>query len=188
MIIAGDFNNYENFNLDCTGGSFNVFNQKRSEIEVLNDMKVNYGYVDSYRVLHPHGKLFTYTSRITGNYRARLDRIYLHNYYCALLISTDIIPISFSDHDMYAITLDLKNDGTDRKVWGKGLWKYNSKLFSKKENLNILQEKWFEWRTKKSEYVDLIGWWEEGKQNVIKKICRELGKKRKEIKMRERTI
>ena len=46
----------------------------------------------------------------------------------------------------------------------------------------LLQEKGFEWRTEKSEYVDLIGWREDGKQKVIKKTCIELGKKEKRDK------
>ena len=182
MVLAGDFNNFENFNLDCVGGSLKVFEQKKGELKVLNDMKINYGYVDSYRVLKPHGKLFTYTSRISNNYRARLDRIYIHDSLTPHLSSVDLVPIVYSDHDLYVINLEFNNDDTTRLVWGRGLWKYNSKLLAKKENMRILEERWIEWRNKKYEFRDLVEWWEIGKQRVIKQTCIELGQKEKKAK------
>ena len=154
-IIGGDFNNFVNFNLDCIGGSLNNFCKKKAELDVLEEMSTIHGYVDTYRALHPRGQAFTYTSRTSNNYRARLDRIYIHNMFNRILIKSEVIPIVFSDHDMYVITLD-KNDGTDRLVRGRVIWKYNPKILAIKDNMKVLEDRWIEWRNHKTEYTDLI--------------------------------
>ena len=172
-IIGGDFNNFEDFNLDCIGGSLKNFNRKSLERQQLYDLKRIFDYDDTFRELNPHKHVFTYTS--PSNYRSRLDRIYIHASKRANIHSVYTSSAYFSDHDLYAINLESETE-TERIKWGNGLWKYNRLLLRKKVNLEILTKEWMKWRSEKCNYNNVIDWWEVGKRTVLKETCIKIGR------------
>lgn len=170
-LIGGDFNCIEDFNLDSTGGSKKNFDQRKTDRHELANLVKIHSYVDSFRYIHPTKRSFTFTG-IT-NYRSRLDRIYCHKTYADRIESTEIIPVSFSDHDLYVISMKTMNND-NRKIWGRGFWKLNKTLLEKSENISLLKEMWLEHREEKHKYQRLSDWWETGKRK-IKNTCIRLG-------------
>lgn len=171
-IIAGDFNNYEDFQLDCTGGSRKNFELRKSDRRKLEELKSTNGYLDSLRVLHPTKRMFTFTG--ISNYRSRLDRIYVHNMLTRRLTEADVVPVHFSDHDLYYVKLKTDTE-TDRIIWGKGLWKFNKKTLEENENMKELKKMWEDHQHLKPRYENLCTWWEHGKRKLKHK-CIEIGK------------
>lgn len=172
QIIAGDFNNVMDFNLDCTGGSRKNFDQRKSDrSELLRFTKEN-DYTDSLRVIHPKLCLFTFCG--LSNYKSRLDRIYVHTNLSKKLDDAKVVPACFSDHDLYVISLLLDNQ-TDRVVWGKGLWKHNKQILENKENRDKIRRIWNEHQEAKYRHRDICQWWENAKKTV-KTACIEMGK------------
>lgn len=174
-IIGGDWNVIENYTLDCTGGSKNNFDQRRSDRKKMQEFRTKNGYLDSFRLLHPMDRKFTFTG--ISNYKSRLDRIYVHNSTITKITNADIIPAVFTDHDLFTIHLQTCSE-TERVRWGQGLWKLNKTLLENNENWNELKNLWITHQNEKIQYEDLLDWWEMGKRKIKEK-CIELGKSTK---------
>lgn len=136
-----------------------------------------YGYRDVFRTLKPGAREFTFALAGTGNYRARLDRMYIHESRCQMIKSAEIYPIPFSDHDLFVI--DLITDFPDeRPIWGRGLWKLNSSLLENPETMDRIETEWLSWREQKPVFNEQLSWWEYGKR-FMKSLFIEIGKKQK---------
>ena len=174
-IIAGDFNNIEDFNLDCIGGSRKNFEQNKADRKKLIEIKENNKYIDTFRQLYPNCRECTYSG--ISNYKSRLDRIYIHENTKQKLLNAKIIPCYFSDHDMYNISIQT-NKEMNRIIWGRGFWKYNKKTLAKNENLNELKKIWEKHKLEKQKYSQITQWWEQGKK-LLKEKCILLSKNEK---------
>ena len=116
-IIAGDFNCYEH-QLDKFGGNFVPFTY-------LSDLRSAFLLCDAWRHLHPHlrqCKWFNFDFSIGS----RLDKFFVSNSLMSSIISCEISPCVFSEHDL--ICLSIRPDGNNSD--GPGLWKFNSSLLS----------------------------------------------------------
>ena len=171
-IIGGDFNNFENFNLDCTGGSIATFEKRKKERRTISLLREKHKYIDTFRHLHPTKRSFTFSG--ISNYRSRLDRIYIHQSTSTKIILAEMKPAYFSDHDMYIIEQKTSIE-TERITWGKGLWKYNKTTLENKTNAAEMKSHWDKYRTSKNRYKNLLEWWEIGKRSCKQK-CIDLSK------------
>ena len=171
-IVGGDFNNIEHFDLDCLYGSKNNFQQNKTDRIKILEFKHDNDYIDIFRQLNPSLRQFTFTG--LSNYKSRLDRIYTHTSMINKIKNTEIVPCYFSDHDMFLISVKSQKE-TNRIIWGKGLWKCNTKILRKKQNLNEIMVMWNQHRKEKHSYENLMAWWETGK-TLIKNKCIEISK------------
>lgn len=178
VFLAGDFNCIESYNLDATNKSYQTYIRTKPERDQLEALRKNLGYIDSFRQQHPTKTAYTYTG--IANYRARLDRIYVPCHYTTAIGSAETVPTSFSDHDLYILTLKIGNTAT-HITWGKGLWKYNKRILEDKKNLEELKRVWENHREQKWTYENMGQYWEKAKQ-LAKKTLMDMGRqmKRKE--------
>lgn len=160
-IYGGDFNCIENFHLDCIGKkveNFEHYKKDRQELEVLRN---SHDYVDTLRFLHPNERIFTFTG--LDEYRARLDKIYIHSSNTDRIKKVDVFPVSYSDHSLYIIQLGLTDA---RPKWGRGLWKFNTSLLENNDNFEEIRRTWLMWRDEKTSIGDNLIFWEYGKRLV----------------------
>lgn len=177
IIYGGDYNCIQSFEHDCIGKSLKYYLSQKSDREVLQEMDDDHGYKDTFRVLHPVMKRFTFSG--IGSYRARLDRIYIHETNTWRLQTANVYPVSFSDHDLYMVELKTQQN-EDRPVWGRGLWKVNASLLEDTEIRTTITRCWHEWREQKHNFADQLQWWEGGKRFLkhnLMNIGREVKKK-----------
>jgi exonuclease III len=174
-IIGGDFNNIMDFSLDSVGGSRKSFEQRSVDRRKMNEIESRCGYIDTFRKLYPTRKAFTFTG--IANYKARLDRIYIHTTNFDKIEKAEITPVRFSDHEMYTVLIKAETE-IGRKIWGKGLWKLNKSLMEEPKNLDKIRNVWIEHQSKKPHYKNLMKWWEDAKR-LVKDHCIRMGKKAK---------
>lgn len=175
IIYCGDFNCTQNFELDSLGKSWTQFCAQKSDRRILEEIGTEYGYRDSFRILHSKVKAFTFAG--LASYRARLDRVYLHKTNAWRMQSATIHPITFSDHDMYVVELKAELE-EDRPVWGRGMWKLNASLLENLNNRSKIERHWIEWRKQKYIFPDQLTWWEHGKR-FLKSQLMEIGREEK---------
>ena len=181
IIFGGDFNCIYNYDMDSLNKSHQSFMKRNSDRENLRELEDDLHYVDTFRVTHPDKKSFTYTS--PTNYRARLDRIYIHNIMQTKITRTVILPVSFSDHDLYYITL---SSGNDRIKWGAGTYKYNKQIMEDKKNLTEIKQVWKSWRTLRHKFETILEWWDAGKRMLVKRNLIPMGIRMKQVANQEK--
>ena len=113
-IVIGDWNSVLNDEM-CNKGQ-NSFHKRLSKL--IEHLFTN--WIDIHTVI-PGEIKYTFTKK---QYRARHDRIYTDESNIQNILSYQIKPITFSDHDQLLIHVKWG----DRPVWGKGIWKLNVKL------------------------------------------------------------
>lgn len=182
-VIGGDLNTYEHLALDSIGRNPNAQAWKntadRDQLKILDN---NHGYKDTFRTLYPTKIAFTYTSHT--NYRARLDRIYVHHTQMIKVASANIHPASFSDHDLYLVELKTKTE-MERIRWGMGLWKYNTTLLTDRNRREIIKNVWYDWRNQRHNYPNQQEWWDAGKAK-LKSVLMEMGRSLKKTQNEEK--
>ena len=73
---------------------------------------------------------------IRKNYKSRLDRIYLKEADLQKVLNYNIIPCSFSDHDLIQISMKWG----DRPKWSKGIWAMNAMNAQILDDPNFVRE------------------------------------------------
>ena len=115
LVIVGDFNSYYSA-LDKMGGSVSIdpnFFEPRS----VNALK------DAWRLKHPKQKLFTwYNSDLS--IASHLDTFLISRFLDKQVISCEICPCVYSDHEFVFLELNLHMVNTR----GPGTWKFNNSL------------------------------------------------------------
>ena len=115
LVIAGDFNSYDS-TLDKMGGPASI-DTHFSELKSVNFLR------DAWRLKHPREKQFTwYNSDLS--IASRLDSFLISRYLCGQVVSCEIRPCVYSDHDFVFLELNL-HTATCR---GPGVWKFNNSL------------------------------------------------------------
>ena len=115
LILAGDFNSYDG-SLDKMGGSISIDAR-------LTDLKSTNFLRDAWRLKHPRDRQFTWFN-FDLSLASRLDSFLISRYLCAQVISCEIRPCVYSDHDFVYIEFNL-NTADCR---GPGVWKFNNSL------------------------------------------------------------
>ena len=179
--FGGDFNCIEDIHLDSVNKSMNSFMQRKSDREKLRELRETIGFIDVYRSMHPYQKVFTFTS--PTNYRARLDRFYLHQTIASLIVRVEIHPVSFSDHDLVLL---IQESADDRVRWGPGTYKYNKKFSENKDNLHEIKRVWLSWRKCRHKYDSILSWWDAGKRMLIRNNLIPMGKQMKRRQNQEK--
>lgn len=115
LILAGDFNCYDGL-LDKMGGSVSIDMR-------LTDLKSVSFLRDAWRLKHPRDRQFTWFSS-DFSIASRLDSFLISRYLCEQVVSCEIRPCVYSDHDFVYIELDLHLASQH----GPGVWKFNNSL------------------------------------------------------------
>ena len=116
-IITSDFNCYEH-QLNKFGGNF-------VPVTYLSDFRPPFSLCDAWRRLHPRLRQCTWFNS-DFSIGSRLDKFFVSNSLMPSIISCEISPCVFSDHDL--VCLSIQPNGNISH--GPGLWKFNSSLLS----------------------------------------------------------
>ena len=147
LIFGGDFN--------CVISQRDVSSRNENlQSKALSNLLKQVGLKDITKDSH---QLPEYTF-VRNNYGSRLDRLYVKSLFDHIS-SWETIPISFSDHNMVLVKLNVKN----MKV-GKGFWRLNTKILDfeeTKENFSVL---WSHIVRKKDSFDSILLWWEFAKE------------------------
>jgi hypothetical protein len=126
LIFAGDFNTVLNSSLDRENPSHPIF---QSESSLLSNIFSTLSLDDSFRLLHPLSKEFTFINRST-KFGSRIDHIYTSSSLNCFLNSSGhlSLPHCLSDHSQ-AVTLSLSIPF--HFLPGPGIWRLNSAHINK---------------------------------------------------------
>ena len=115
LILVGDFNCYDSA-LDKMGGSAKIDPR-------LSDLKSIHALRDAWRLKHPRDRQFTWFNSDLS-IASRLDSFLISRFMCEQVVTCEIHPCVFSDHDFVRLDLNLH----DTKPRGPGVWKFNNSL------------------------------------------------------------
>ena len=104
LIPAGDFKMVEGLLLDRYGG--NPLNSHLLSLNYLQKIKQKNKIIDTWRKQHPNLRQYTFHN-YNNLIHSRIDRIYANEN--LKLIKTQIMPNSFSDHEVVLLTLQIAN-------------------------------------------------------------------------------
>ena len=89
----------------------------------LTDLKSTNFLRDAWRLKHPRDRQFTWFN-FDLSLASRLDSFLISRYLCAQVISCEIRPCVYYDHDFVYIELNLHTAAPR----GAGVWKFNNSL------------------------------------------------------------
>ena len=116
-LVGGDFN--------CYDSVFDKFGGTPSLDSVFKGYKSGCRLGDAWRLKHPLEKQFTrFNADLT--IARRLDSFFIPKSSYHLIISCDIFPCTYSDHDFVILNLDFR----DRINRGPAVWKFNNSLLN----------------------------------------------------------
>ena len=131
MIICGDTNTVQEYDLDC----FNYQNRNNPKNrEALLNIRNTFHLVDPWRIYHPNIRRYTWFRRNPVK-KARLDLFLVSEELMNIIEKPDILPGYRTDHSI--ITIDLRLS-TFKK--GKGFWKFNNLLLKDKLYIEKVKE------------------------------------------------
>ena len=93
------------------------------------------------------------------------------------VITTDIIPFPFSDHDLITLKIDLHNQPR-----GEGYWHFNNSLLDDNVFVTEIYQFWTDWLTRKNEFNTPLHWWDTAKtyfKNIAVKRSTQIRKGRR---------
>ena len=137
IILGGDFNYTPNNEIDRQGGNPN--NWEGSRIAFTNLLE-EHDLVDIWRIRQPNIRRFTWWRGGTTTIFSRLDYFLISDCAQTIVESTDIVPVTFSDHSAVTLTLIL-----GKVQFGPSFWKFNSSLLEDPnyiQQLNDLIDQW----------------------------------------------
>ena len=88
----------------------------------------------------------------------RIDKFYISSALAPCVITTDIIPFPFSDHDLITLKIDLHNQPR-----GEGYWHFNNSLLDDNVFVTEIYQFWTDWLTRKKEFNTPLHWWDTAK-------------------------
>ena len=114
LIIAGDYNCYDH-NLDKFGGNF-------VPAKCLTDFRSAFSIIDK---LHPRLYQCTWFNS-DFSIGSRLDKFFVSKNFMPSVVSCEISPCVFSDHDFVCLSFQP----TGKNLRGPGIWKFNNSLLN----------------------------------------------------------
>jgi exonuclease III len=179
LIMGGDFNCI----LDEAKDRNSRSNFNDTSHNILKHICENKSLLDTYRIENPEGQEFTWFST-DGRLASRLDRIYVERSLKGYMCKTNIKPVTFSDHNMFSITLD----NADWVKRGDGFWKLNVALLRDSCYRKCVESCWRHWDERRGSYECITDWWEDAKSD-LKYISRQYSiRKAREIRKRKKAL
>lgn len=99
-------------------------------MNILNQLVEELNLKDAWKLLHPTTVQFTF---FRGESASRLDRIYVDKDTSNAIYDATVMPIAFSDHECFTMTLRIKEK---LATTGRSYWKLNPSLYSKEDDQN----------------------------------------------------
>ena len=116
----------------------------------------DYNLTDSFRILHPSIKLYSWCS--PKDIYCRLDRIYVSNTLVDVLLDASIdLTIALSDHSPVSIIIRCSNVALNATVAGPSLWKCNSSVVKDEYFLDDFVRLWY---SLDSNAIKSSAWWD----------------------------
>lgn len=119
IIMCGDWNLVQNFNLDCH--NYVKENNLKNKLEVIK-LQEKFNLVDPWRINNPDARIYTWSKK-TPIKQARLDFFLISEELMSLLHSVSILPGYRTDHSIIELQLKFNNF-----TKGKGFWRFNNSL------------------------------------------------------------
>ena len=158
VILVGDFNFVTNI-LDRNSQTMN-----RTDLETTkswNNLATDCNLQDTFRLLNPHKRSYSFTSKTNKAIKSRIDRLYTTQHLCGKVISTKYIYTHISDHKITRIKVASNIDK------GHGLWVFNNTLI-KDNDYNIMMDRVFEESFNlRHNFESHRDFWDYFKQNAI---------------------
>ena len=159
-IIGGDYNMVEDVNIDRRGGTLSASHQRG--LTELDKLKDDHQLIDIWRTQNKYKREYTWKSK-DGKIRSRLDRFYLSKTFINQYVTADNYPCLWSDHNFVTVHLSFRNKQDKR---GRGFWKLNTQILTEREYKEEITQFITYWKTKQTDYNDVIKWWEIGKLHI----------------------
>ena len=115
LILSGDFNCFDSA-LDKMGRSI-VTDSRLTDLKTVNFLR------EAWRLKHSKERQYTWFNSDLS-IASRLDTFLISRYLCAQVISCEIRPCVYSDHEFVFLELNLHSVNN----WGSGVWKFNNTL------------------------------------------------------------
>ncbi len=97
------------------------FNDNPEYREEAKTMLESFNLVDSWRVLYPDVRRYTWHAR---HLASRLDYLFISEHLLNVINTVDINPEHFADHSILQVSFEISS-GHER---GRGIWKCNNTL------------------------------------------------------------
>ena len=128
LILAGDWNLVQNFDLDCKNY------RRQNNIDAsrkVNDMMVKLDLLDIWRMLNPDKKRYTWR-RTNPLQQSRIDYFLISDLLAPMVSEVDIKAGYRTDHSLITLTIEFDKDETRKQFW-----KFNASLLL---DINYVQE------------------------------------------------
>ena len=158
-ILGGDFNCITDNKLDKLGGNPNPRQIAATFLHTITQKK---NLTNIWRDRNRDIRKFTWTGKNPQDntyIHTRIDKFYISSTLTPYLTKTDIIPFSFSDHDLICLTFDLSNQPR-----GEGYWLFNTNLLQDEIFNTNMNNFWTKWLTRKNDFTTPLLLWDTTKQ------------------------
>ena len=152
-VVGGDFNCYDSLS-DKFGGNVSVS-------PVLSDFKSCFSLRDGWRALYPRDSQFTWFSP-DFSIASRLDTFLVPRGFVSSVLSCNIAPCVFSDHDFVFLSLALSNSP---RV-GPGVWKINNSLLDDETYCEQIRTLIDQFLLFKHTFKSVCAFWESLKEDI----------------------
>lgn len=132
VIMCGDWNLVQNYELDCYG--YLHRNNPQARQQVLN-IKQDFELLDPWRQNNEDKRSYTWRSSIGGIKQARLDFFLISADFYSQLLKSAIKPGYRTDHSVCFLKL-----GHKKQARGRGFWKLNTSLLRDTEYVRLVKE------------------------------------------------
>ncbi len=157
MVLGGDWNCTLDFTLDR-----NSEEPYPQSAKLLSSIIRKYDLFDVWRAKHPTVKQYTWVKASHDHISAaRLDRFYISKNNSNRVLKANIFPNGFTDHHLCMIEISLKKSQHCSYYWHFNLKLLHDSVFCEKFGLF-----WSKWQEQKSDYEDLVQWWDVGKAQI----------------------
>ena len=162
-ILVGDFNSI----LSALDTERN-FNDKTCP--ALKDLVDNFNYTDAYRLLHPHGRAYTFFRPSCA--ASRLDRFYLPQNLISNVRSVSY-KASLGDHHGVSLKLSLPDlvKGPASMPSSSPYWKLNTSVLKDEDFLENFSVMYAKLQARIQDYPDIADWWDNCAKISIRKFC-----------------
>ena len=176
LIIGGDFN-CPITSADKAGGSSVL--KKKKVIDEVNSLCQGFQLQDIWRSQHPNQTQYTWRNK-SFKIQCRLDYWLVSRDLSSLVIKSDIIHATISDHS--AITVNLQSKEYAKR--GPGFWKFNNSLLKDDTFVKNLAEKIPEFKDKHAYLTEKGLYWDMLKME-IRGFCVQYSKRKNRDKRNE---
>ena len=157
-LIIGDFNFVTNI-LDRNSQILN-----RTDIEstkTWEEIESDFNLQETFRLLNPHKRIYSFTSRTNKAIKSRIDRMYVSQVLCGKITSITYRYTNISDHKMLRMKI---SSNIDR---GPGLWIFNNTLLEDTLYNNGIDNIIRESQSLRQNFESNMDFWDYFKQNII---------------------